>query len=419
MTRSVVEASTWKNVLLRRGLAFGASIALLGGLAACSSNPSASTSSGSAGASASPASSGAAAGSSFLIADIGSTNPAAAGFEEWRKGMDTYFKVVNNVGGVDGHPIKFDFADDLNFDTQTELSAYNQFKQQGALAIVGLTLDSSIPVITARAEQDGIPTMLGSGSERQVVVPVQKYLYGATPDFRQYTQGMLGAAKQAGLTKIALVYIDSSASRDAATYAKTVAPQLGVNIVTTQFTPLTATDYRSQLQAAQSAGARAVVTIQSPSGTSLVAKAMQSLGYKATVFGVSTDTGVAKSMQQLNTPYTSVSYIDVNPSAGYTTMAAAAQKYGTADVLSLAPAQFGNGWVAGMVFVAALKGCAPDCTPSSLNDQLQKVTNLDTGGLTGPLTLSPTKHNLMEALWTTKYTNSKLVSGAKINTPTN
>lgn len=356
--------------------------------------------------------------SPYVIGEIGSTNSAAAGFEEWRKGVLAYFETVNANGGVNGHQINMEFKDDANFDTQTEVSFYNQLQQDHALAIMGLTLDSSIPVIAAKGEADSIPIILGSGAERAVVVPVKQYEYGFTPDFRQYIQAMGGAAQQLGVKKVAIIVIDSSESRDATAYAQQSLPsQYGMTVVSAQYTPPTATDFTAQVQAAQQAGAQALLTIESPSSTILVAHAMQAQKFTVPVFGVEADTGVASSMSGLGANYLAVAPEKIDSTlSGFQAASQAAGKYGFSSVLSLAPGQFLNGWVSGQVVVKALRSCGSSCTPQTLNAALQQVSNLDTGGLTPPLSLSSTNHNLIDTEYSWQVKNGSQVAGAAVKT---
>jgi branched-chain amino acid transport system substrate-binding protein len=358
-------------------------------------------------------------GSPYVIGEIGSTNSAAAGFEEWRKGVLAYFDTVNASGGVNGHPIQMNFKDDATFDTQNEVSYYNQLTQGHALAIMGLTLDSSIPVIAAKGEADGVPIILGSGAEHAVVSPVKQYEYGFTPDFRQHIQAMAGAASQTGVKKVAIIVIDSSESRDATAYAKQVLPsQYGITVVSAQYTPPTATDFSAQVQAAQQAGAQAILTIESPSSTILVAHAMQAQKYTVPVYGVEADTGVASSMATLGATYVAVAPEKIDSTtAGFQAASQAAQKYGFASVLSLAPGQFLNGWVAGQVVAKALSGCGSSCTSSKqLNTALGQVSGLDTGGLTPSLSLSASDHNLIGTEYSWQVKNGSQVAGTGVST---
>jgi hypothetical protein len=55
-------------------------------------------------------------------------------------------------------------------------------------------------------------------------------------------------------------------------------------------------------------------------------------------------------------------------------------------------ASFVGGWVGGQIITEALRGCAPDCDRASFRDALEAVQNLDTGGLSAPISFGPDDH---------------------------
>jgi hypothetical protein len=283
------------------------------------------------------------------------------------------------------------------------------------LAIIGLTLSSSIPVIANLGEKAGVPIILGSGSMRAVVVPTKKYEYSGTPDFQQSTIGMAKSAAHDGLKKIGIVYFDSPEGVQAAQYATTHASQLGVQIVTSQFTPLTATDFTSEVGAAVSAGAQAIISIESPAGTLLIANALKAQNSTIPLYSVESDTGVAASMASLGAPFRSISSANLTPTTpGWKAMSAAASKYGFSAVLQLAPGQFANGWEFGAVLTAAMKICGSSCTAKSFNVALQKTHNVDTSGLSPPLGFTTSNHNLINVGYPSTVKGGHFVSGKAI-----
>lgn len=353
----------------------------------------------------------------YVIADIGSTNAGAAGFEEWRKGVLAYLDAVDAKGGVSGHKVSMVFDNDPDFVTTTEVSEFNQLEASvHPLAVIGLTLSSSIPVIAAMGEKAHVPVILGSGSMRAIVVPTKKYEYSGTQDFQQMTIAMAKDAARAGLKKIAIVYFDSPEGIQAGKYAQAHQAQLGVQIVTQQFTPLTATDFTSEVGAALSAGAQGIISIESPAGTLLIADALKAQDSTIPLYSVEADTGVAASLSSTGASFRAISAADLTPNtAGWKAMSAAASKYGFAAVLQLAPGQFANGWELGAVLTAAMKICGSNCTAASFNVALQKTHGVSTGGLSPPLGFTTTNHNLISVAYPSVVKNGHFVSSQPIN----
>jgi branched-chain amino acid transport system substrate-binding protein len=342
----------------------------------------------------------------YVIGDITSTNPAAQAFEWWRKGVLAYFDQTNATGGVHGHKVSMVVEDDANFDTQTEVSFFNELQQDHALAVLGLTLDSSIPVVAAKAVAAHIPIMLGSGAEHAVVTPPKQYEYGSSPDFQQDLATMAEAASQAGVKKAAIIEIDSAESREAAAFAQqNFQSKYGIKIVSTQYTPLTATDFTTQVQAAQQAGAQSIMMIQSPSDGLLIVRAMQAQKFSVPIYGTCGSPEEISAILKLGASCVGVSPTQTSTSLpGYKAAAQAAQKFGLSSALTAGGASFLNGWVAGETIVKALSICGASCTTGEqLNAALQKVSGLNTGGLTAPVTLSETNHSVINTqYWTVK-----------------
>jgi ABC-type branched-subunit amino acid transport system substrate-binding protein len=363
-------------------------------LAACSSSSGGtSSSSGSGGTSSAQK-------AAYNIGYIGSNNPVAAGFNQYYQGFNGYVKSVNASGGANGHQINVIYDNDENFDATTELGFYTKLtQQQHVLGIIGLTLDNSAPALEARGQQDHVPVILGISAERLAVEPPRKYVWEFTQIFRNDLQGVGAEATKIGLKgNIAVLTIQSPESQDASAWATTAYPKLGysVKIATTQYLPLTATDYTSEVQAAQRAGAKAIVAIQSPSGTLLVEKAMAQQNYKVPVYGVQADPSLFQTFAQAGIPYSAFEPVKVGPSVpGYAALAKAASGDGNTSLEQ--NAAYTAGWVGGEVLVEAIKGCKDSCTPETLDNALEAIKNFSTGGFTPPVTLSATQHLLPSA----------------------
>jgi len=52
-----------------------------------------------------------------------------------------------------------------------------------------------------------------------------------------------------------------------------------------------------------------------------------------------------------------------------------------------------HGWIGGLVFVEGLKRAGRDLTRESYQKAIESIKNLDTGGLSGPITFGPEQHN--------------------------
>jgi branched-chain amino acid transport system substrate-binding protein len=356
----------------------------------------------------------------FNLGYIGSTTPLVTGFEDLRAGTEAYMDSINAVGGVDGRKVNLIFKDDVDLNTEAEVAFYDELTQQShVLMIAGLTIDSSIPVITAKGEADHVPIILEGGVERSQVFPLQRYIYGTNPTFRTVAEGGAGAAARAGNKKVAMLYIESSESIDAVTYAqKNFASKFGVDLVSAQYLPLTATDYTAQVQAAKQAGAQAILAEASPQGLLIIAKDMKALGYEVPVYAQTPDTQIFSSLGSEGAQYIATDIYDANPSApGYKAASAAAAKYGYSSVLAVDSGSFIQGWVDGEVYVKALQICGANCSsPTQYNAALQKIHDLQTGGLSAPLSFSATDHQLGSVTFSWTMHDGHVVTGAAVST---
>jgi branched-chain amino acid transport system substrate-binding protein len=177
-------------------------------------------------------------------------------------GVQFAVKQINAHGGLDGHRIVLKTADSQGSATGG-IAAVRQLTESDHVQIIVNTSSSdaaipSIPIV----QQAKVPIIISAASDPAIVLPqnTEVFMSPAVPvnlDVLAYLNYM----KKAGYKSVALIY-DSAAFADAAVADfQDDAPAQGITLATVQSFAYGATDFSSQISAAQSSNAQAVFVI--------------------------------------------------------------------------------------------------------------------------------------------------------------
>jgi branched-chain amino acid transport system substrate-binding protein len=355
---------------------------------ACSSGGS-STSASSGGSGGSGASS--ASGSAFNLGVIYHSNPPDAPYQ-WLQGFSAYWKYLDAKGGVDGHPVNL-----TQFDNQEQASnTVTDFKQlvanSSVLAVTGMDISSNTAPIIPLANADKVPLFLGTSTIQASVIPTTPWVFESTELFTDSVAAMSAFAKQKGWTKVGLMYFEGDEAHTANSFVSQYVPEQGLQIVTTQYLPVTTgtLDYTSEVLAAKKGGAQVLFALQGPSGFIAIKKAEDSLGIDLPILGNPSGLNNSVYAAMGNTFYAADSpwYPD-STAPGWSVMATSLKQY--SGVAAPSAPNIG-GWVDGEILTAALKACGSSCTRTTFRSSIEGLKNVALGGLMAPVSFSPTDH---------------------------
>ena len=223
----------------------------------------------------------------FYIGGIGPTTGAAAIYGNAAKnGAQIAIDEINEAGGINGAQIEYNFQDDQH-DAEKSVNAYNTLKDWGMQILYGCVTTTPCVAVADKTAEDNMFELTPSASSTDVIVNDNVFQMC----FTDPNQGIASAQyiKEQNLgTKVGIIY-DSSDVYSSGIEEKFVdeAKTLGLEVVATEaFTADSKTDFQTQLQKCQDAGADLLFMPFYYQEASIVLKQADTMGYKPKFFGV-------------------------------------------------------------------------------------------------------------------------------------
>jgi branched-chain amino acid transport system substrate-binding protein len=358
-----------------------------------------------------------------LGATLGLTGPIAGVATPYSQGIQAYFSYVDAHGGINGHDVKFTALDDAT-NVTTGVANVKQLVTTDHVSAIYYILSNIQDANAPYLAQNKVVTVT-QAVDATVVHPTQQYVFAggivepdeATPMVSFGKTKLAGVAKPKAVvittTSVALIQLDKNLQTDA--------KGAGMSVVGNQVVPLTATDMSSE--ASQFAAQKpnivfsGLIATQEPSFVA----AMRQAGFKGPI--IQYDGGssfpLMKQLADPNIYFLFPTSFGHNTGPQVTIMNAAAKAAGTsADAYF-----FSFGYVQGYIVGQALKTCGYPCDGTQLAANLQKLSNLDTGGLTfGNWNYSSADHSGIQSVAFFNWdpaTSDAAQSGAPVPMPNN
>lgn len=223
----------------------------------------------------------------FVIGGIGPLTGGAAIYgNAAMNGAQIAVDEINAAGGINGAQIKFLKEDDQH-DPEKSVNAYNSLKDQGMQILMGTVTSTPCVAVADKAFADGMFVLTPSASSTDVIVNDNVFQVCFT-DPNQGAKSAEYISDKKLATKIGIIYdssdVYSSGIKD--TFVKQ-APEKGLEIVAEEaFTADSKTDFSTQLQKCQSAGAELVFMPFYYTEASIVLTQANNMGYAPIFFGV-------------------------------------------------------------------------------------------------------------------------------------
>lgn len=226
-------------------------------------------------------------GAAFKIGGIGPTTGGAAIYGlAVMNGAQIAVDEINAAGGINGYQIEYKFEDDQH-DAEKSVNAYNSLKDWGMQVLMGTVTTTPCVAVSEKTAEDGMFELTPSASSTDVIVNDNVFQTCFT-DPNQGTASAQYIAENKLATKVAIIYDSSDvySSGIEATFVEEAANQ-GLEIVAEEaFTADSKTDFSTQLQKAQSAGAELLFMPFYYTEASIVLTQANSMGYSPIFFGV-------------------------------------------------------------------------------------------------------------------------------------
>lgn len=222
----------------------------------------------------------------FKIGGIGPTTGSGAIYgSAVMNGAQVAVDEINAAGGINGYQIAYKFEDDQG-DTEKSVNAYNSLKDWGMQLLMGTVTTTPCVAVVEKTMTDGMYQLTPSASSTDVI-DNDNVFQACFTDPNQGSASAQYIAENELATKIAVIYDSSDvySSGIEATFVSE-AKSRGLEIVAEEaFTADSKTDFSTQLQKAQSAGAEMVFLPIYYTEASIILTQADGMGYDVDFFG--------------------------------------------------------------------------------------------------------------------------------------
>lgn len=214
------------------------------------------------------------------------TGPYAVVGVPFSHGMQSYFNMVNEAGGVYGRKIKLKVADD-GFNPANTVTIVKKFvTEDKVFAVVGgLGTPGCLAVMDYLNEQK-VPFIYQASGVSKISIPAKNYVFAVQPNY--INEGQIFAkyvASTLGLKNIAVLYSNDDTGNEGLTGIKQGVDKFGGKIVLESPFPATETDFTSYLLKVQASNADALILYATGVATGgMVVKTAKSLGLTQKLF---------------------------------------------------------------------------------------------------------------------------------------
>ena len=312
------------------------------------------------------------------------TGPPASTYAPAMEALQIYIDRVNAAGGVNGKQIKLVILDDSAEPSKATANVKRLVTQDKAVLLINASLSSTYAPIVAEAKRAEVPLMFASGVCPKDVYPPADPLqfcttaYAATYDSRATLTFVKESAKQP--VQLGLVAMAIPLSRAEMDFAEQQAPSFGMKVVDKEVIPPPTPDYTPFATKLKEAGPNWVFS-WAPWVTQV--RTLEALRRLAWVGDYITWAHLESEGELVRLKDGKLFVIGANSLFQdnlpiHREIADAAKKANA----KYPPQQMTEGWIAGMVIEAALKGAGWPATPAKVQASMQNL-KVDLKGLRG------------------------------------
>jgi branched-chain amino acid transport system substrate-binding protein len=312
------------------------------------------------------------------------TGPPASTYAPAVEALRIYVDRLNAAGGVNGRKIRLAIEDDSAQPSKAAANAKKLLTEDSPVLLINASLSSTYAPVIAEAKNAGVPLMFSSSvCPKDVYPPAQEgefctTAFAATYDSRAALSFVKDTAKEP--VKIGFAAMAIPLSRGEIDFAETQAPALGMTAVDKEVIPPPTADYTPFATKINEAGANWVFS-WAPWVTQVrTFEALRRLGWSGDYITWA-HLEAEDELRRIKDPKfyvigANALFEDALPIQK--DIAEAVRQAGS----KYPPDQMTEGWIAGMVLEAALKGAGADATPAKVQQSMQNL-KVDLKGLRG------------------------------------
>ncbi|MGJ7035817.1 ABC transporter substrate-binding protein [Anoxybacillus eryuanensis] len=314
----------------------------------------------------------------------------------YAEGEKAYIEYINSKGGVNGYKIEL-VGQDYAYKIPEAQKLYQKYKSSDKVsAILGWgTADTE--ALRQQVATDKIPFFSASYSENLKNIKESPYNFLTAASYSDQARSVLRWIKEnhtGGTPKVALIYNDTAFGKSPIQDAKDFAKEIGVEIVDEQIVDLKALDATSQLLNMKKKAPDYAIIQQTWGATATILKDAKKLGIETQFIGLNWTTGEG------------LLPIAGDAAEGFIGVVTHAFPYedlpGMAEVKEYLTSKgekledknqkFIQGWVTAKILVEGIKQADDPTTGEGIRQGLEKLKDLDLGGLAAPVTFTADNH---------------------------
>ena len=308
-----------------------------------------------------------------------------------------YIRHINDEGGIQGRKIRLVLEDD-RYSIPAGVAAFKKllFKDE-VLALLGPTSIGETKVLLRHIEKEKIPTLPWAPDE-SVMKPYKRYVF-PTSGFYDNEWGVtldyIVNKLKAKNPKIAMATVDVKSGKVVRASAVAWAKSYGLKLHH-ETIPISAIDVTSQVLSMKRAGVTHILIHHVAPGAAAVLKDMKKFDLDVPMFGTSATctedviriAGDASKNYVGASPYSS--WYEKSP--GMAKVRKISLKYNPGAEKSYQIKSYTLGWVIPVILCEGLRRAGKDLDGEKLVAGLETIKDLDTKGLCGLITYTPTMH---------------------------
>ena len=310
-------------------------------------------------------------------------------------GVQSYLKLVNAKGGVNGRQIVLKTLDDDNQGAKAEANARQLVEKFQVFALFGSIEGGPSTAVMKVASESNVPffgPMAGSPTFRK---PFQAMVFPVRAEHRDEFRALMGHAKTLGIKKVAFLRVDSDTGLLHLANVKAIIKELGMELVAEfPFKPdTTDAQFANMADELQKTGAQMMFNHGGIGSYEKVIRAARAKGVKTAFYGV--NSGSAQMVKKMGELSHGMIFAQVVPSP-WDRKTSITREY-QEEFSRFKPGQDFSyasleGYITAKALVAALKLAGPSPTREGFVSALQTAT-LDINGL--PVVYEKTNHQGM------------------------
>ncbi|WLD93265.1 ABC transporter substrate-binding protein [Alkalihalobacillus sp. AL-G] len=323
----------------------------------------------------------------------GGTGDVGAPYAEGEK---AYFEYINSKGKVNGYKLRL-VGEDYAYKIPEAQKLYQKYKsKENAVAILGWGTGDT-EALRQQVAKDKLPFISASYSENLKNMEESPYNFLAAASYSDQARSVLQWIKDnhsGGSPTVALIYNDTAFGKSPVEDAKEFAKEIGIEVVDEQVVDLTALDATSQLLNMEKKDPDYAIIQETWGATATILKDAKKLGIDTQFIGLNWATG--EGLISL-APDASEGFIGVVthafPYEDLEGMAEIEEYLESKDKkLEDIDQKFVQGWVSAKILVEGIKLADDPTTGEGIRAGLEKIKELDLGGLAAPVTFTSESH---------------------------